>query len=103
MRQPSTSKPEDTFQNPYEWRHLCQHLAQANRLSDIAVLALNFSWLSGKLRATKIKDLLDDLELVSELGEIQPIIEALQTCATIVGRDPNELAGQLTGRINARH
>jgi WD40 repeat protein len=85
----------------YLWRQLAYHLIEAERKDELRQLALGFRWLAAKLAATDIAALLSDFDLLDlptdEAGRM--LRDALRLCAHILRQHPEQLAGQLQGRL----
>jgi WD40 repeat protein len=88
---------------PYAWRFLAYHLRHAERGDELAGLLFEFDWLEAKLQATGVPDLLADFEQLlaahaagREAGLVR---DALRLSGHVLGRDPEQLPGQLVGRL----
>jgi WD40 repeat protein len=86
-------------EEPYLWRGLAYHLAESDSREELRNLLLDFSWMEAKLTATDINNLLADYDVL--LGDSEPriVLEALRLAAHILADHPEELAGQLHGRL----
>ncbi|MEM7310657.1 MAG: TIR domain-containing protein [Planctomycetota bacterium] len=86
----------------YPWRWISYHLAGAGRRSQLTELLTEFDWLKAKLRATDPACLSDDLAVaVAEEPRLSPLVHAIQLSAHVVAVDPEQLSGQVLGRIDA--
>lgn len=57
-----------------------------------------YDWISKKLRYTSINSILNDYEIAHD-PDLMPVQDALRISAHTVAIDPNQLAGQLVGRL----
>ncbi len=85
----------------YSWRWLCWHLAQAGRHERLQSLLGDYKWLDAKLCRTDAQALLLDFDLLDEESELRAVHDALRLSSYALGRDPGQLAAQLTGRLGA--
>lgn len=85
----------------YSWRWLCWHLAQAGRHDRLHSLLGDYKWLEAKLSRTDVQALLLDFDLLEDESELRAIHDALRLSSYALGRDPGQLAAQLTGRLAA--
>jgi hypothetical protein len=83
----------------YFFEHLPWHLKTAGRNQELKQLLINFEWLRNKSRALGPNALIADYDLIAEEKELRVIQSAIQMSAHVVSRDPQQLAGQLTGRL----
>jgi len=97
----STGPDDDYF-----FLYLPHHLTHAGRSDDVRALVLDFDWMWAKLQATDINALLADYDLAlsnkSPAGEdraLQLVQEALRLSAHVLANDPDQLPGQLIGRL----
>ncbi|HEV7503372.1 MAG TPA: TIR domain-containing protein [Thermoanaerobaculia bacterium] len=87
-------------EDQYLWRNLAGHLLGAGRIAELRDLLVDFSFLEAKLKATDINALsLDYANLAGGDQEFRLIQGALQLSAHILGRDKQQLAPQLLGRL----
>lgn len=85
---------------PYLWKWLSYHLVQAGRHKDLTTLLWRFDWLRSKLAATDVFRLLEDFERASVIGTLKTVMHAIQLSADAVQVDPQQLGGQLVGRLS---
>lgn len=91
----------------YFFEHLVHHLSEAGRRRELRELLLDFEWLQAKLEASGVGGLLEDFETYlgreppAEGEDVAMVAEVLRLTAHVVGRDPNQLASQLIGRLDA--
>ncbi|CAN5674267.1 hypothetical protein BH18ACI5_BH18ACI5_16340 [soil metagenome] len=83
----------------YSWRWLSWHLVQAGQHDRLRFLLSHFRWLEAKLRKIDVQALLVDFELLDDRGELGAVHDALRLSSDALGRDPEQLAAQLTGRL----
>lgn len=86
----------------YFFQWLPWHLRGAGRLAELRELLLCFSWLEAKLAATDINALIADYDALPDEGELRLVQAALRLSAHVLVEDPEELAGQLHGRLRDR-
>ena len=84
---------------PYAWEYIAFHLDAAGRVDILADLLLNFEWLQAKLSAAGIAALLRDFSYVAAHEEVRLVKRALHQSAHVLGKYPDQLAGQLIGRL----
>jgi WD40 repeat protein len=85
---------------PYLWRHLAEHLADAGRTDELAALLTDFGWLQARLEATDINALLADYDALKPLPEPHKLVrDALRLSSHVLAEDTKQLASQLHGRI----
>jgi WD40 repeat protein len=85
--------------DPYAWRRVVYHLAQAGRKEDLRQLLLNFDYLQAKLAATDPNALIADHDYLPEDKELQLVQSAIRLSVNVLARDARQLAGQLIGRL----
>lgn len=87
----------------YLWRHLVHHMDGAGERSTFQRLLLDFKYLQAKLDATDIHALLEDYRpFVEGDDEIRLAREALWLSAPCLIQFPDQLRGQLMGRLQDR-
>jgi WD40 repeat protein len=88
---------------PYLWRHLAYHLAEAGAGAELRSLLLDYAWLEAKLAATDVNALLADYDaLVSDDPDLRLVENALRLSAHVLADHPGQLPGQLLGRLLGR-
>jgi WD40 repeat protein len=87
---------------PYLWRGLAYHLAEAGRGAELRALLLDYGWMEAKLAATDVNALLADYDAGREEAELRLVQGALRLAAHVLGEHPEELAGQVVGRLLGR-
>jgi WD40 repeat protein len=87
---------------PYPWRRYIYHLHHSGRHDQRRALLLEPRWLSAKLHATEIHSLLADFEQVADDRALGLIRDALRLSAPAVSADPQQICGQLNGRLLGR-
>ncbi len=83
----------------YFFQHLAYHLSQAQRSEEIRSLLLDFDWIEAKLQATDVPSLLSDYDRADSDEDLSLIQGAIELSAHVLFRDPEQLPGQLTGRL----
>lgn len=81
------------------FQNLAYHLVRAGRWGDLRELLLDFAWLVSKLAATGINALLADYDTLPHDPELRLVQGALRLSAHVVSERPEELLGQLLGRL----
>jgi WD40 repeat protein len=101
---PSGGWPALAAAEPYLWRGLAYHLVEAGRQPELRALLLDFSWLEAKLAATDVNALLADYDAAGDGddAELRLVQGTLRLSAHVLGDHPEELAGQLAGRLLGR-
>jgi WD40 repeat protein len=85
----------------YFHANLCRHLAKSERADELRALLQSFPWLRARLAATDPLGLPADYRFLEPDDELQAIAEALRLSLAGLSVDPNELPGQLLGRLSA--
>ena len=83
----------------YAWRWIGWHLVEAGDEERLKTLLLDFAWLRAKLAATDILTLLRDFELVRDSKELRLVHDALRLASNGLAQYPQQLAAQLSGRL----
>jgi hypothetical protein len=83
----------------YFFQHLAYHMKEGDRLGELCQLLRDFDWLTAKLRATDVFQLLTDFWLSAEDLVIARIRDALRLSAHHLSRDRTLLLSQLHGRL----
>ena len=83
----------------YFFQRLTFHLRGAGRLEEVRALLLDFRWLAAKLAVTGINALLAEYEAFPADRELLTVQGALRLAAHVLVQRPEELAGQLLGRL----
>jgi hypothetical protein len=82
---------------------LPHQLTGARRKADLEALLTDFEFLDAKNRATGPQSIVDDCTRADRAGSgtaaIDAVLEAMRISSSIVGGDPDQLAGQLTSRL----
>ena len=87
----------------YTYQNLLWHMREAGQQGKLEQLLFSYDWLDAKLQVTDALNLINDFELRqdtnrhSQLGLLQ---HALQTSASVLVQDKNQLASQLYGRLS---
>jgi hypothetical protein len=89
-------------EEPYLWRGLAYHLVEAGWQPELRALVLDFAWLQAKLAAAGVNALLTDYDALGDEQEPRLVQGALRLSAHALADHPEELAGQLLGRLFAR-
>ncbi|MFB3133774.1 MAG: NB-ARC domain-containing protein, partial [Rhodothermales bacterium] len=84
---------------PYLWRYLALHLADAGRREALRDLVVRFDWIQAKLAATDILALLDDYQHLDDEADARAVGQALRLSAHVLAADETQLACQLYGRL----
>jgi WD40 repeat protein len=93
--------PDDrALPDAFAWRWIGWHLVQAGESDRLRELLLDFTWLTAKLRATDVQALIRDFENVGPGEPHTTIRDALRLAAYSIDRDPEQLAVQLSGRVD---
>ncbi len=87
---------------PYLWRHLAYHLAEAGSRAELRTLLLNYAWLEAKLAATGVNALLADFDALGDDPELRLVKGALRLSAHALAEHPEELPSHLVGRLIRR-
>lgn len=82
------------------FQRLPWHLREAGQEDELRNLLLSFSWLRAKLAVTGANALATDCDLLPGDPAARQVQAALRLSAHIVSKDPDQLAGQLLGRLN---
>jgi len=85
----------------FAWRWIGWHLVQSGDIEVLRRLLLEFSWLTAKLRATDVHALQQDFERAGQDEAFLRIRDALRLSTYNVGRYPEQLGTQLSGRLEA--
>ena len=83
----------------YFFQHLVYHLSQAQRSEEIRSLLLDFDWIEAKLQATDVPSLLSDYDRADSDEDLSLIQGAIRLSAHVLFRNPEQLPGQLAGRL----
>lgn len=83
----------------YGLRHVPFHLARARELPALRALLLDVDWLLAKLRANGPAAVMADYDLVGDDAVLALAHRALRLSAQAVAEDPDQLPGQLLGRL----
>jgi WD40 repeat protein len=83
----------------YFFERLGFHLIKAGQSDELRKLLFDFRWLEAKLRAAGIESLLADYEWFPDDPQVQRLRDALRLSAHVLASRPEELAGQLLGRL----
>ncbi len=83
----------------YAWRWAGYHCVKAGRPADLRAFLLNLEYLSAKLRRTSAAVLLADFTLLPDDPDLQRVEAALRLSSHVLEKDPDQLAGQLLGRL----
>jgi WD40 repeat protein len=97
--------PEGWARGPddgYFFQNLPRHLTGAGRLADLRDLLVAFPWIEAKLLAAGINALLGDYEAFRDDRELRLLQGALRLAAHVLVVHPEELVGQLHGRLFGR-
>ncbi len=78
----------------YFLQHLPLHLASAGRSQELKSLLLDFDWLSRKLEATSLHEVLGDYQLLQD-QDFEKVYRALFAAAPILFKDSSFLAHEL--------
>ena len=93
--------PTDTAARAYFYARLPYHLSAAGRADELRRLLACYAWLDGKLRFAGVAELLADYQHVAD-GESQDLLtirDGLRLSSHVLARDPDQLPGQLIGRL----
>lgn len=83
----------------YAWRWIGWHLLAAGDEDALKTLLLDFNWLRAKLAATDILTLLRDFEWVRDAPALRLVHDALRLASNGLSQYPEQLAAQLSGRL----
>lgn len=86
----------------YFFERLPLHLRAAGHQAELRRLLLDYRWIEAKLVATDINALLADCQTVPSDPEVSLVHGALRLGSHILSQRPEELAGQLLGRLLSR-
>ena len=95
--------PEESTIREQFYARLPYHLVQAGRSGELCELLGSYTWLDGKLRACGVAPLLVDFERIDKLDAqergLATIRDAVRLSSHVLAREPEQLPGQLTGRL----
>lgn len=83
----------------YGLRHLPAHLASAENVSALSALLLRFDWLSAKLGAVTIQEIIEDFNYAARCPPWTYLAETFRLASHVLARDPTQLSSQLFGRL----
>jgi WD40 repeat protein len=83
----------------YALRWLPWHLGKAGRDATRFALLLDFDWMMAKLRGTEIQSLIADYNYLPIHADLHIIPSILRQSAHILAGNPQELPGQMLGRL----
>jgi hypothetical protein len=83
----------------YCLRHLVAHLHEADRNDQVRTVLLDFDWLQAKLEASDVNALITDYDYLPEDKDLETVQSVLRHSAHILALNPQELPGQLMGRL----
>ena len=83
----------------YAWRWTPWHLKQAGWTAELRQLLFDFDWLKAKLETTNANALIADFDLAPEEEDLRLVQAAIRLSTHVLVRDPDQLAGQLIGRL----
>jgi len=89
--------------DPFAWRWYGWHLVQGKRIERLRELLLDYRWIAAKLAATDVHALLRDAEMAGPDEPYGVLTGALRLSSYHLGRDPEQLAVQLSGRLDPGH
>ena len=101
-RRPTGGWPALPPAEPYLWLHLAYHLVEAGSQAELRALLLDYAWLEAKLAATDVNALLADYDALGDEQELRLVQGAVRLSAHVLADHPEELAGQLVGRLLGR-
>jgi WD40 repeat protein len=78
---------------------LAWHLKQARRDDDLRQLLLNPDWLRLRLNQSMVNALESDYDQLPDDQDLQSIRRAIQVCSHILAAQPEQMKGQLYGRL----
>jgi WD40 repeat protein len=85
----------------YFLAHLAHHLAEAALSDEIASTLLDFEWVSAKLRAYGVNDLLEDFSRAPLRPALTMVQRAIRLSHDTLSRNPDQLASALIGRLRS--
>ncbi|MBB5663873.1 WD40 repeat protein [Rhizobium leguminosarum] len=77
------------------------HLKQANRRSDAIKLFFNLNWLKNRITQEGVSGLLSDMSALELNQDVARLRKVLRLSATVLNLHPNQLEGQLLGRLSS--
>ena len=83
----------------YFLQNLAYHLARAEQYDELNALLVDFAWLDRKLRTCGISELQADYTYLARPPDVDVTHAALQLSAHVLATDPDQLSGQLVGRL----
>jgi WD40 repeat protein len=86
----------------YFYQHLAHHLHQAGRLEELTALLLDLDWMTAKLAAGTIPELLADYDILPADLALRLVASALRLSANVLADNPGQLPSQLTGRLTGQ-
>jgi WD40 repeat protein len=84
----------------YFFRFLPFHLRESGAVEEVAVLLTDYRWLQAKLEQTGFNALVEDFGEYPEDSPLRIVRETLLRSAYALSRHPNQLVGQLWGRLS---
>jgi WD40 repeat protein len=88
----------------YAFRYLLLHLLKNNQKNEIRDLLVQFEWLQGRLTATDVSSLIQDLNLISSQEDISlsSLQGFVQISSDILAKDKLQFTSQIVGRLSSQ-
>lgn len=83
----------------YFFQWLAWHMREAEQGAELRALLLEFSWIHARLEATDVCGAVGDYALCDEDREVRLVQQALSLSAHVLDVDPQQLTGQIVGRL----
>jgi WD40 repeat protein len=83
----------------YLLRNLPGHLHRAEEQARLRDLLSSYTFLAGKVHSQLVPDLVSDYDLLPEDSPLRFVQRAIRLAAHVLGSEPEQLAGQLCGRL----
>jgi WD40 repeat protein len=91
---------KNALPNPYAWKWYGYHVSNSSEPEALRALLTDFKWLTAKLNATDINNLLAEFKYGSKKFDSLRLIESsIRLSAHVLAKDKGQLASQLLGRL----
>lgn len=86
----------------YYYQFILNHLRKLDRIETCHEMLLSTDWLSAKLKACGLQNLLEELISFQDDVNFRMLARCLRLSAHVISEDPSQLYGQLIGRLSPR-